>query len=84
MKCTKTVLATSVGLAALAVAYGAFPAFRSLLIRLEPALLFLVCPLSMLLVMNDMGSRQEHRDESGAGAARAATGGQRIVPAAVL
>ncbi|WP_183081500.1 DUF2933 domain-containing protein [Paraburkholderia fungorum] len=66
------------------VTYSAFPGFRSLVIRLEHALLILACPLSMLLMMNDMGSRQDRRDQSGAGTAReprAATGGQRIVPA---
>lgn len=62
MKCTKTMLTTGAAiLAALALAYAALPGFRTLILSAGPYLLFLLCPLSMVLMMIFMNSHRDHR-----------------------
>ena len=62
MKCNmKTMITTGIVLlVGLAVAYAVLPQFRALVLSVGPFLLFLLCPLSMLLMMKGMNT---HKDE---------------------
>ena len=53
MKCNMKTMATTglVLLVVLAAAYAALPQFRTLVLSLGPSLLFLLCPLSMIIMM---------------------------------
>ncbi|QCP53681.1 DUF2933 domain-containing protein [Trinickia violacea] len=65
MKCTKTMLTTgAVILAALVLAYAALPQFRTLVLNAGPFLLFLLCPLSMMFMMNGMNSNRDRQAPS--------------------
>ncbi|WP_083909421.1 DUF2933 domain-containing protein [Caballeronia sp. Lep1P3] len=60
MKCTKTMLATgTLALLALATAYVVLPQLRALIVSAGPFLLFLLCPLSMLIMMISVNSHSE-------------------------
>ncbi|MEJ0003075.1 MAG: DUF2933 domain-containing protein [Pararobbsia sp.] len=60
MKCnSKSILLTLAGFgAAAAVAYAAFPPIRGVLLGGAPFLLLLLCPLSMMFMMNSMHSNR--------------------------
>lgn len=59
MKCSmKTMLKVGFGvLLSLGAFYLAFPAFREVILAIAPFLLFLICPLSMFLMMKGMSSQ---------------------------
>ncbi len=61
MKCTKPMLITGAALLSAAVlAYAALPQARALIESVGPFLLFLLCPLSMMLMMKGMHSKADH------------------------
>lgn len=61
MKCNmKTMLTTGIVLlVVLAGLYAALPQFRTLVLSLGPSLLFLLCPLSMIIMMIGMRSNKD-------------------------
>jgi Protein of unknown function (DUF2933) len=68
MKCNMKTMITSgiVLLVALAAVYVALPQFRALVLSVGPTLLFLLCPLSMLVMMWGMrSSKDDHRSTPG-------------------
>ncbi len=64
MKCdTKTMLTVGLAVgASLAIAYFTLPAAQQLIAAASPFFLFLVCPLSMMLMMKSMNTCEKQSD----------------------
>lgn len=80
MKCSmKTMLKVGCGvLLSLGALYLAFPTFREVLLAVAPFLLFLICPLSMFLMMKGMSS-QDHKTTGQTTSARPGDTPKRVV-----